>query len=89
MGGVRGVDHTTGKFQPLSMDLSNPLMVPPPALHTMAACQALADLNGELIGDPLEIKIFQSTGAKLNDTVDGRRKHFTCLCCAVLCCAVR
>jgi len=30
-------------------------------LDSLACCHALADLNGSLIGDPLEVKMFQAT----------------------------
>ena len=33
----------------------------------MACCHGLATVNGDLIGDPLEVKMFEATGAKLDD----------------------
>ncbi|KAF2862483.1 hypothetical protein K470DRAFT_255774 [Piedraia hortae CBS 480.64] len=31
-------------------------------LHTMATCHSLRDIDGELVGDPLDLKMFQFTG---------------------------
>lgn len=33
----------------------------------MASCHSLNKINGELSGDPLDVKMFQSTGWALND----------------------
>ena len=41
--------------------------VSPVLLCGMSCCQSLAVLNGELIGDPLEVEIFRSTRATLVD----------------------
>lgn len=31
-------------------------------IHTMATCHSLREVDGELIGDPLDLKMFQFTG---------------------------
>ena len=31
-------------------------------LYTMATCHSLRDIDGELIGDPLDVKMFEFTG---------------------------
>lgn len=33
----------------------------------MASCHSLARVNGHLIGDPLEVKMFEATNYELND----------------------
>lgn len=33
----------------------------------MASCHSLARVNGNLIGDPLEVKMFEATNYELND----------------------
>ena len=33
-----------------------------PFLHTMATCHSLALINGELKGDPMDLKMFKATG---------------------------
>lgn len=33
----------------------------------MASCHSLATVNNNLIGDPLEIKMFEATSYKLDD----------------------
>ncbi|CAH1110178.1 unnamed protein product [Psylliodes chrysocephalus] len=44
-------------------------------LRGMASCHSLAIINGELGGDPLDIKMFESTGWKLQDSVDATKHH--------------
>ena len=51
----------------------SPAALPPAqveaVLHTaLACCHSLALMEGELIGDPLEVQIFRSTGAAIIDT---------------------
>lgn len=36
-------------------------------LEIMAACHGLARVNGNLIGDPLEVKMFETTKYELDD----------------------
>eukprot|EP00828_Plagiopyla_frontata_P017047 TRINITY_DN2221_c0_g1_i11.p1 TRINITY_DN2221_c0_g1~~TRINITY_DN2221_c0_g1_i11.p1 ORF type:complete len:932 (+),score=102.30 TRINITY_DN2221_c0_g1_i11:723-3518(+) len=36
-------------------------------LQIMASCQAITTINGQFIGDPLDIKMFQTTGWQLHD----------------------
>jgi cation-transporting ATPase 13A3/4/5 len=48
--------------------LQNPLESPLPLLHALASCHSLNSLHGNLIGDPLEIKMFEATGWSLIDS---------------------
>ncbi len=34
---------------------------PVPLLHILASCHSLSVLNGQLIGDPLDVKMFEAT----------------------------
>ena len=53
------------------------------ALNTMATCHSLRVVNGELLGDPLDVKMFEFTGwsfeefaqkAKVNDQDDDQNR---------------
>ena len=37
-------------------------------LEAMASCTAITYVNGKLIGDPLDVKMFESTGWTLDET---------------------
>ena len=37
-------------------------------LEAMASCTAITYVNGELVGDPLDVKMFESTGWTLDET---------------------
>ncbi|KAJ1731564.1 hypothetical protein LPJ61_002475 [Coemansia biformis] len=39
-------------------------------LHALAACHTVKQVDGELVGDPLDIKMFQSTGWVLEESDD-------------------
>lgn len=36
--------------------------------EVMASCHSITNVDDELIGDPLDIKMFDSTGWELNET---------------------
>lgn len=40
-------------------------------LESMAACTAITYANGELVGDPLDVSMFKSTGWVLDEAVTG------------------
>lgn len=39
------------------------------ALHTMATCHSLRTVNAEMIGDPLDVKMFEYTGWSFQESV--------------------
>lgn len=68
--GIRIVDRDTNKFSPVITD-SQPLRISDErsstqntqkaALFTMATCHSLRSVDGELVGDPLDLKMFEFT----------------------------
>ena len=47
------------RFGPLEEDPST--LPPSPLLYSMATCHSLTTIDGELTGDPLDLKMFQAT----------------------------
>ena len=80
--GVRAVQQPSNRFSEI---LEHPLMVLPSAhyerdptvdysihkaiLYTMATCHALRNVDGELVGDPLDVKMFAFTGWSYEESV--------------------
>ena len=80
--GVRAVQRPSNRFSEL---LDDPLMVLPGApyerdptidynvhkaiLYTMATCHSLRSVEGELVGDPLDMKMFGFTGWSFDESV--------------------
>lgn len=70
--GVRTIDRREHRFSELHGDVTD---VPnaggiggkTPLLYALATCHALKLVNGEIIGDPLDIKMFQYTGWTLDE----------------------
>lgn len=73
--GVRVVHHPAMKFGDLLSDSSTLLpsaayerdptvdyRMHKAALHTMASCHSIRTVDGELVGDPLDLKMFEFTG---------------------------
>ncbi|XP_071480612.1 polyamine-transporting ATPase 13A3-like [Diadema antillarum] len=62
-----GVQETSeGGFGPM---IADPKSIPiGPFVSTMATCHSLTFINGELAGDPLDIKMFEATGWILEDS---------------------
>ncbi|KEY66546.1 hypothetical protein S7711_08049 [Stachybotrys chartarum IBT 7711] len=68
--GIRIVDRDANKFSPVITD-SQPLRISDErsstqnmqkaALFTMATCHSLRSVDGELVGDPLDLKMFEFT----------------------------
>ncbi|GAB6027041.1 hypothetical protein CHUAL_013769 [Chamberlinius hualienensis] len=54
------VPSNNGSFQPLERNPSS-LHLPSSLLSAMATCHSLSMINGQLIGDPLDLKTFEST----------------------------
>ena len=84
-----GSDEVTQRLNRSSTDADSPLntvAAGAPAsslsaeiLTAMSCCHAIASMDGELIGDPLEIEIFNSTHAMLHDAArDGFVCFITC-----------
>ena len=48
-----------GRFLPPTPDPSS--LLPCPLLYGMATCHSLTLINGQLLGDPLDVKMFNST----------------------------
>lgn len=64
--GVRSVDRTDRQFSDLHTDAEDiPIIgaqdAKTPLLHALAACHALKLVDGELIGDPLDLRMFEFT----------------------------
>lgn len=53
-----------GTFQPLTAVMAQ---LPTRIVQLLATCHGLAHLGGELVGDPLDQKLFQATGWDLHD----------------------
>lgn len=63
--GVRTVRNKKLRFsKALIEDLS---FADPPLLYAFASCHSLTTLDGELIGDPLEIKMYEATQWKISE----------------------
>lgn len=64
--GVRSVDRSEHEFSDLHTDAEDiPIIgaqdAKTPLLHALATCHALKLVNGELIGDPLDLRMFEFT----------------------------
>lgn len=65
--GTRTVDAHTGQFSELHQNAEDieeqpgPNSAPLSLLHALATCHSLKVVNGEVIGDPLDVKMFEYT----------------------------
>ena len=64
--GVRNVDRTSKEFSDLFTDIEDVPIIgaadaKTPLLHALATCHALKLVDGELIGDPLDLRMFEFT----------------------------
>lgn len=66
--GVQCADSDTGNFGPLLQKIEEVQSVPESMaekstslVHAMSTCHSVKSLNGELIGDPLDLKMFEFT----------------------------
>ncbi|KAL5467469.1 hypothetical protein EMCRGX_G031695 [Ephydatia muelleri] len=59
----------------ISSIINDPYTLPAcPLLHGMASCHSLTLINGTLIGDPLDLKIFSSTGWSFEEPGEDTRR---------------
>ena len=70
--GVRTIDKQERRFSELHSEVSEvPAQGGPngkiPLLHALATCHALKLIDGEVIGDPLDVKMFEYTGWTLDE----------------------
>ncbi|XP_062871022.1 cation-transporting ATPase 13A2 [Trichomycterus rosablanca] len=66
--GVKEVSTDREGFDELVPD---PHLLPPgPMLYALASCHSVGLLGGQLIGDPLELKMIESTGWELKEPTD-------------------
>ncbi|KAK4701843.1 hypothetical protein P7C70_g4386, partial [Phenoliferia sp. Uapishka_3] len=85
--GVRSVRRSANKFTELHSDPDDvPIFgaadAKTPLLHALATCHALKIVDGEVIGDPLDLRMFEFTGWTLEEgkegtsrpSVDGKHK---------------
>ena len=76
--GVRSVDRTTKRFSDLYTDIEDVPIIGAedartPFLHALATCHGLKVVDGDVIGDPLDLRMFGFTGWSLEepDSKDG------------------
>jgi cation-transporting ATPase 13A2 len=75
--GIRSIDKHTGRFSELHPDIAE---VPPtggpdgktPLLYALATCHGLKKVNDEVIGDPLDVEMFDFTGWVLEEGRAGK-----------------
>lgn len=70
--GVRTIDRLEGRFSELHADIEDvPTHGGPngktPLIYALATCHALKLIDGETLGDPLDIKMFEYTGWSLDE----------------------
>lgn len=70
--GVRTIDKHEGRFSELHGDVtevptSGGMKGKTPLLYALATCHALRLIDGEVLGDPLDIKMFEYTGWTLDE----------------------
>ncbi|GAA5912394.1 hypothetical protein JCM5296_001717 [Sporobolomyces johnsonii] len=74
--GVRSVVRSVNKFTDLHRDPDDvPIFgaadAKTPLLHALATCHALKVVDGEVIGDPLDLRMFEFTGWTLEEGKEG------------------
>ncbi|KAK4054952.1 hypothetical protein OIO90_003293 [Microbotryomycetes sp. JL221] len=80
--GVRSVVRSTNKFAEIEDDIDNvPIFgvadAKTPMLHALATCHALKIVDGEVIGDPLDLRMFEFTGWTLEEGKEGAARPKT------------
>ncbi|XP_072027311.1 polyamine-transporting ATPase 13A3-like [Amphiura filiformis] len=66
---------TTNTFLPIETAAN--LLLSCPFLHTMATCHSLAVIDGTLLGDPMDLKMFEATGCSLEETQENSNRDGT------------
>ncbi|KAJ9084682.1 hypothetical protein DSO57_1021714 [Entomophthora muscae] len=61
---VLGVQACEGQFHSLQSDLQS---TTPQLLHCLATCHSIKVVDGELLGDPLDLRMFEATGWTLEE----------------------
>ena len=74
--GVRSVDRITKQFSDLYTDVDDVPIIgaadsKTPLLHALATCHGLKVVNGEIIGDPLDVCMFNFTRWSLEEGKEG------------------
>lgn len=74
--GVRSVDRIEKNFSDLHTDIEDVPIIgvadaKTPLLHALATCHSLKLVNGELVGDPLDLRMFEFTGWVLEEGKEG------------------
>lgn len=77
--GVRSVVRSSNKFAEIEHDADNvPIFgaadAKTPLLHALATCHALKIVDGEVIGDPLDMRMFEFTSWTLEEGKEGATK---------------
>ncbi|KNZ61394.1 uncharacterized protein VP01_1406g3 [Puccinia sorghi] len=70
--GVRTVDRSDGNFSELYDEIDNVPVIgaedlKTPLVHALATCHGLKAVNGDIIGDPLDLRMFQFTGWSMEE----------------------
>jgi len=77
--GIRSVDRIEKTFSDLHTDAEDiPIIgaadAKTPLLHALSTCHALKLVNGELIGDPLDLRMFEFTKWTLEEGKEGTNR---------------
>lgn len=80
--GVRSVVRSSNKFTELHTDADDvPIFgaadAKTPLLHALAICHALKIVDGEVIGDPLDLRMFEFTNWTLEEGKEGSSRPST------------
>ncbi|KAI9625520.1 hypothetical protein H4Q26_016239 [Puccinia striiformis f. sp. tritici PST-130] len=73
--GVRTVDRSDGNFSELYDEIDNVPVIgaedlKTPLMHALATCHGLKAVNGKIIGDPLDLRMFEFTGWSMEEAGD-------------------
>ncbi|WAQ80682.1 hypothetical protein PtA15_1A20 [Puccinia triticina] len=73
--GVRTVDRSDGNFSELYDEINNVPVIgaedlKTPLVHALATCHGLKAVNGQIIGDPLDLRMFEFTGWSMEEAGD-------------------
>lgn len=79
--------HEEGGIEEFSDPVSDPQQLPTSSnlLRGMATCHSLTYIKGNIVGDTLDMKMFESTGWVMNTLLDDAEKHLILLILAMMC----